>query len=87
MLNIEIQTDHQISSRRSEIVTKKKKKKTTVHIADFAVLADDCVKIKESKERYGPGPFLRIKHIMKQEGDGDTNSNRCTRNHLQGLVK
>ena len=59
----ELQTDHQISSRRPDLVIvkkkkkkkkrkkKKKKKKRTDRIVDFSVLADHRVKLKESEKR------------------------------------
>ena len=49
-----IQTDHLYSDRRPEIkMIKKKKKKRTCDIVDFAVPADDRIKLKENeKEMY-----------------------------------
>ena len=59
--DFEIQTDHQISARRSEltIINKKKKKKKkkereladNCRIVDFAVPADHRVKLKESEKK------------------------------------
>ena len=43
-----IQTDHLIPARRPDLI---KKKKRTSKIVDFAVLADDGVKLKESEKK------------------------------------
>ena len=44
--DFEIQADHLISARRPDLMLINKKK---CHVADFAMLADKGVKIKESK--------------------------------------
>ena len=48
--DFEIQTDHLISARRPDLETVNKKKRRC-RILDFAVPADDRVKLKESKRR------------------------------------
>ena len=48
----------------------KNKKKRTYQIVDFAVLADNSVKLKESKNR---DKYLDLKKTMEHEVDGDTN--------------
>ena len=48
--DFEIQTDHQISARRPDLVIINKKKKTCQNV-DFAGLADPRVKLKESKNK------------------------------------
>ena len=49
----DIQTDHQISTRRPDLViTKKKKKKKKIRkIVDFAVPADHRIKLKECEKK------------------------------------
>ena len=51
--DLEIQTDHLISTRRPDlvIVSKKKKRKRISRILDFAVPANHRTKIKESEKR------------------------------------
>ena len=47
-----IQTDHQISARRPDlIIINKKKKKKICKIVDFAVTADHKIKLKECEKR------------------------------------
>ena len=47
-----IQTDHQISARRPDlIIINKKKKKKICKIVDFAVPADHRIKLKECEKR------------------------------------
>ena len=48
--NFEIQTDHLISARRTDIVIISKKKKT-YRIWDFAVPVDHIVKLKENEKK------------------------------------
>ena len=52
--------------------------------SDFAVSADNRVKIKESDKR--PCQITK-KKTMTHEGDSDTNCNRCTRNIPQRFGK
>ena len=51
----DIQTDHQISARRPDLIMiskkKKKKKKKICKIVDFAVPADHRIKLKEYEKR------------------------------------
>ena len=47
--DFEIQTDHLISSRLSDLVIIKIKKKKTCQIVNFAVPVDDRVKLKENE--------------------------------------
>ena len=47
--DFEIQTDHQISARRSDLIIINKEKRTC-RIVDFAVPADHGVKLKESEK-------------------------------------
>ena len=48
--DFEIQTDHLISARRSDLLIINKKKRTC-KIVDFAVPADNRVKLKESEKK------------------------------------
>ena len=48
--DFEIQTDHQISARRQDLIIIKKKKRTC-RIVDFAVPVDPRVKLKECEKR------------------------------------
>ena len=54
--DFEIQTDHQISARRPDLISKKKKrkrkKKRTCRIVDFSILVDHIVKLKKCEKRY-----------------------------------
>ena len=53
--DFEIQTDHLISARRTDLIKiNKKKRERTSRIVDFAVPTDHRVKLKESekKDRY-----------------------------------
>ena len=66
--DFEIQTDHLISARRSDLVIvkkkkkkrkrkkKRKKKRCTSKIVDFAVSADNRLKLKESKSEISARP-------------------------------
>ena len=65
-----------------------KKKKRTCRIVDFAFPVDQRVKIKESKksEKY-VDLAKELKRTMEHEGDGDINSNPCTWNNTQRIVK
>ena len=51
--DIDIQTDHLISARRTDliIINKKKKRKKICKIVDFAVSADHRIKLKECEMR------------------------------------
>ena len=49
--DFEIQTDHQISARRPDLIIINKKKKRTCGIVDFAVPAEHRVKLKECEKR------------------------------------
>ena len=53
--DFDIQTDHQISSRRPDLIIinqkKKKRKKRTCKIGGFAVPDDHRVKLKENEEK------------------------------------
>ena len=51
--DIDIHTDHLISARRPDLITKKKKekKKRICKIVDFAVPADHRIKLKESEKK------------------------------------
>ena len=71
--DFEIQTDHQISSRRPDLVIKKDKKRTC-RIVNFAVSADYRIELKEF-ERIDNYLDLEkeLKKIIEHEGNGDTN--------------
>ena len=68
---------------------KKKKKKRTCRTVDLTIPADLSVKSKESEKRDKYQDLARElkKKTMKQEGDGDTNCNRWTRNNPQRIDK
>ena len=69
--NFEIQTDHQISPRRPDVVIFKKKKKTC-RIIEFVVLAAYKIKIKENKKGDKYLDLAKgLKNVMKREGDDD----------------
>ena len=74
--DLEVQTDHQISARRPNLVLINKKK--TCYIVEFDVTADHKMKIKESEKTNKPLNFGR----EQKKGDGDTNCSRCTWNAL-----
>ena len=48
--DFDIQTDHQISARRPDLIVIDKKKRTC-KMVDFAVPADHRIKLKESKKK------------------------------------
>ena len=60
--NFEIQTDHQISARRPDLVIFNKKKRTC-RIVDFADLTDHRVKLKENENR---DKYLEISREVKK---------------------
>ena len=50
--DFDIQTDHQISARRSDlIIINQKKKKRICKLVDFAVPADHRIKLKEREKK------------------------------------
>ena len=49
--DFDIQMDHLISARRSDLIIIKKKKRKFAKIVDFAVLADHRIKLKEWEKR------------------------------------
>ena len=51
MWDFDIQTDHQISARRLDLIIINKKKKRICKIVDFAVPADHRIKLKECEKR------------------------------------
>ena len=55
LLGFDIQTDHQISARRPDVIIikkkKKKKKKRNCKIVDFEVPAEHRLKLKECKKK------------------------------------
>ena len=49
--DFDIQTDHQISARRPDLIIINNKKNITYKIVDFPVSADRRVKLKESEKK------------------------------------
>ena len=49
--DVEIQTDHLISTRQPNLVIISKKKKRTCWIVDFAIQVDHRIKLKESEKK------------------------------------
>ena len=83
--DLEIQTDHLISARRTDLIIinkkkkKKKKRKRICRIVDFAVLADHRVKLRESEKNDKYLDFAReLKKNVEHESDGYTNYNYCS---------
>ena len=75
--DFEIHTDRRISARPLDLVIIDKKKRTW-GIVDFAILADDWVKLKEKEKR---DKYLDLARELKNCGtgnDGDTNCNWCS---------
>ena len=77
--DFDIQTDHLISAKRTDLIIinkkkkkKKKKKKRTRWIVDFAVPADHRVKLKESEKKDKYLDLVRElkKETVKHESDG-----------------
>ena len=65
--------DHLISVRRLELIIINKEKRT-YRIVDFAVPADNRVKLKESEKKDKYQDLAReLKKIVEHEGDGYTN--------------
>ena len=91
LLDLDIQTDHLIPTRRQDLVIvkkkkKKKKKKRTCQILKFAVPVGDRVKIKENEKRNNYlKPCQRTKKAM--EHDGDIYCNWCAQNNPQMFDK
>ena len=73
--DFDIQTDHQISARRPDLIIIYKKKKRICDIADFAVPADHRIKLKESEKYLGLA--REIKKTVGHAGDNYTNCNWC----------
>ena len=73
--DFEIHTDYLIFTRNQT----KKKKKRTCWIADFVVLADHRVKLKESKKKDKYLDLAReLKKTVEHESDDYTNCNWCS---------
>ena len=74
----EMQKDHLISARRLDLVIIYKKKRTS-RIVDFAVPADDRVKLIENEKKDKYDELVReLKKYVEHESDGDTNCNWCS---------
>ena len=77
--DFDIHTDHRVSVRKADLIIINNKKRTC-RIVDFTVLADDRVKLIESKKNYKYLDFARkLKKTVENENDGDTNCNWYTR--------
>ena len=83
LLDFDIHTDHQISSRRPvlKIVNKIKR---TCKIVDFAVLADQRIKLKECEKKV---IARELKKTMEHEGDNYTNCNWYVWNNNKRITK
>ena len=86
--NFKIETDHLISNRRPGLVIINRKKRTC-QIVNLAILADNGVKIKESKKRDKYRDISRElkKTTIEHEGDRDISCNWCARNNLPRFGK
>ena len=81
----EIQTDHQISARRPNLMIVNKKENLPNSV-DFVIPADHRILSKESEKRYKYLYFAReLKKTMEHESDGEANCNRCPRNNPQRI--
>ena len=65
--------DHQIPTRKSDLMLINKKKKTC-HLVDFAVSADHNMKIKKRKDEQILGSCQRAEKAVDHKGKSDTNS-------------
>ena len=79
--DFDIQTDHQISARKPDLIiisNKKKKKKKNCKIVNFSVPADHRIKLKEceKKDKY-IDPARELKKPVEHESDNYTNCNWC----------
>ena len=78
--DLDVQTDHLISARRPDlIIIKGKKRKTTCKIVDFAIPADNKIKLKESEKK---NKYLDLagelkKKLLEHESNNYTNRDRC----------
>ena len=75
-----IQTDHLIPTRRSDLIIISKKKKKTCKIVDFVIPADHRVKLKKSERK---NEYLDLaselkKKTVENESDVYTNYNICS---------
>ena len=75
--DFDIQTDHLISTRKTDLIIIKKKR--TCKIVDFAVPADHRIKLKEceKKDKYLDLARELKKKTMEHEGDNYTNCDKC----------
>ena len=74
--NFNIQTDHLIPARRTDLIIIKKKKKRTCKIVDFAVPADHRIKLKEFEKKDKYLDLAReLKKTVEHAGDNYTNCN------------
>ena len=75
--DFDIQTDHQISARRLDLIVINNKKWTCRNV-NFAVPADHRVRLKESKKKNKYLDLAReLKKIVEHENDSDTSYNKC----------
>ena len=82
--NFEIQTDHVIPASRSDLVIVNKKKRTG-WIADFTLLTDHRIKLKESEKRDKYLDLTRGLKTIEHEGGDDINCNWCTLEQSPGV--
>ena len=77
--DFDIHTDHLISARRPDLILINKKKKRICKIVDFALPADDRIKLKEceKKDRYLDLARELKKKKWKNEGNNYTNCDWC----------
>ena len=85
--DFEIQTDHQISARQTDLVIVKKIKENLPN-SGFAIPADHKVKIRGNEKR---GKYINLarelKKTMKHEGVSDISCRRCTWDNPQRIDK
>ena len=85
--DFDIQTDHLISARPSDLIIINKKERT-YGIVDFAIPADPRIKLKESekKDKY-LAPCLGIEKTTEHESDNYTNRDWCFWYSHQSIIK
>ena len=78
--DFDIYTNHLISARRRNLIIINKKKRTC-KIVDFAVPADNRIKVKECEKKDKYLDLAReLKKTMEHEGDKYTNCDWCVWN-------
>ena len=76
--DFDIQTDHLISTRRSDLIIINHKKERNCKIVDFAVPTDHRIKLKENKKKDKYLNLAReLKKTVEHESDNYTNHDWC----------